>query len=67
MASVDHDPFAIGWLDRLDTPWPEGVPDPCRRRGWVAVATVSGLSSDDDHTLIVEQLREHKAGHHAET
>ena len=68
MASADHDPFAIGWLDLARHTLAGGAfPIRVVGAGVVAVATVSGLSSDDDHTLIVEQLREHKVGHHADT
>jgi uncharacterized protein (UPF0303 family) len=68
MASADDDPFAIGWLDPARHTLAGGAfPIRVVGAGVVAVATVSGLSSVDDHTLIIEQLREHKARHHADT
>ena len=53
-----RDPFTDGWLDAVRYTLAGGaVPIRVAGAGVVAVATVSGLSSQDDHALVVEGLR----------
>jgi uncharacterized protein (UPF0303 family) len=58
-AESSLDPAAIGWL-----PFPEyalaggSVPVRVAGVGVVAAVTASGLSSDDDHSIVVEGMRE---------
>lgn len=68
MAEGEHDPFAIGWLDPSRHTLAGGsFPVRVRAAGMVAAVTVSGLASEEDHTLIIEALRAHQARHHADT
>jgi uncharacterized protein (UPF0303 family) len=55
------DPRAIGWLDERYAIGPGGFPIRVRGVGVVAAASVSGLSAEDDHDLIVAGLREYLA------
>ena len=53
-----RDPFADGWLDAVRYTLAGGaVPIRVAGAGVVAVATVSGLASQDDHALVVDGLR----------
>lgn len=53
-----RDPFADGWLDPARYTLAGGaVPIRVAGAGVVAVATVSGLSSEEDHALVVDELR----------
>lgn len=62
LAAGEHDPFAIGWLDPGRHTLAGGsFPIRVRGAGMVAAVTVSGLTSEDDHRLIVEELRAHRA------
>lgn len=57
MASGDHDPFAIGWLDPARHTLAGGaVPIRVAGAGVVAVATVSGLTSEEDHALVIDAV-----------
>lgn len=51
-----RDPFADGWLP-CKHPAGGAVPIRVAGTGVVAVATVSGLASQDDHALVVDGLR----------
>ncbi|QHC60403.1 heme-binding protein [Rathayibacter sp. VKM Ac-2760] len=51
------DPASIGWLDHRYALTAGAVPIRVRGVGVVAVATASGLSSEENHDLIVEGLR----------
>jgi uncharacterized protein (UPF0303 family) len=55
---ADFDPFSIGWLDHRYAITPGAFPIRVKGVGVVAVATASGLSSEEDHDLIVEGIRE---------
>jgi uncharacterized protein (UPF0303 family) len=58
MEADRRDPFADGWLDPVTYTLAGGaVPIRVEGAGVVAVATVSGLSSQDDHALVVDALR----------
>lgn len=58
MEADGRDPFADGWLDPVRYTLAGGaVPIRVAGAGVVAVATVSGLSSDEDHALVVDELR----------
>jgi uncharacterized protein (UPF0303 family) len=58
MQADGRDPFADGWLDPVTYTLAGGaVPIRVSGAGVVAVATVSGLSSQDDHALVVDELR----------
>ncbi|MGK9149464.1 heme-binding protein [Plantibacter flavus] len=52
------DPSSIGWLDHRYAITPGAFPIRVKGVGVVAVATASGLSSEEDHDLIVEGIRE---------
>ncbi|MBF4632583.1 heme-binding protein [Clavibacter michiganensis subsp. phaseoli] len=51
------DPSSIGWLDHRYAVTAGAIPIRVRGVGVVAVATASGLSSVEDHDLIVEGIR----------
>lgn len=53
------DPSSIGWLDHRYAITSGAFPIRVRGVGVVAVATASGLSSQEDHDLIVEGIRAH--------
>jgi uncharacterized protein (UPF0303 family) len=53
------DPGSIGWLDHRYAITAGAFPIRVRGVGVVAVATASGLASQDDHDLIVEGIRAH--------
>ncbi|MBT2597566.1 heme-degrading domain-containing protein [Arthrobacter sp. ISL-72] len=56
----DFDPMQGGWLAPEDYTLAGGsFPVRVRNSGVVAVVTVSGLSSDDDHRLVVEAIRKY--------
>ncbi|GAA1056871.1 hypothetical protein GCM10017608_11130 [Agromyces luteolus] len=56
---MGFDPASIGWLPREQYVLGGGsVPIRVSGVGVVAVATVSGLASDEDHDLVTECLRE---------
>jgi uncharacterized protein (UPF0303 family) len=58
MEADGRDPFADGWLDPARYTLAGGaVPIRVAGAGVVAVATVSGLSSQEDHALVVDELR----------
>ena len=58
MEADGRDPFADGWLDPVTYTLAGGaVPIRVEGAGVVAVATVSGSSSQDDHALVVDALR----------
>jgi len=57
MAEAGVDPRAIGWLDSGYAVAGGSFPLRVRGTGVVAAATASGLSSQDDHDLVVEGLR----------
>lgn len=57
MAEAGVDPTAIGWLDSGYAVTGGSFPIRVKGTGVVAAATASGLSSQDDHDLIVEGLR----------
>jgi uncharacterized protein (UPF0303 family) len=58
-ASKDFDPTQGGWLAPEDYTLAGGsFPVRVRGAGVVAAVTVSGLSSDDDHQLVVDSIRE---------
>jgi len=58
MAAAGVDPFAVGWLDAARFTMAGGsFPIRVDGAGMVAAVTVSGLSSDDDHSLILDALR----------
>ena len=58
MEADGRDPFADGWLDPARYTLAGGaVPIRVAGAGVVAVATVSGLSSHEDHALVVDELR----------
>ncbi|MFE5836248.1 heme-degrading domain-containing protein [Arthrobacter sp. NPDC056493] len=57
-ASKDFDPTQGGWLAPEDYTLAGGsFPVRVRGAGVVAAVTVSGLSSDDDHQLVVDSIR----------
>ncbi|RKR18815.1 heme-degrading domain-containing protein [Arthrobacter oryzae] len=59
-ASKDYDPTQGGWLAPADYTLAGGsFPVRVRNAGVVAAVTASGLSSDDDHRLVVEAIRHH--------
>ncbi len=61
MEAEGRDPFAGGWLDPARYTMAGGsFPVRVTGAGLVAAVTVSGLSSDDDHTLILDALRAHR-------
>jgi uncharacterized protein (UPF0303 family) len=61
MAESGHDPFAGGWLDPARYTLAGGsFPVRVTSAGLVGAVTVSGLTSDDDHTLILDALRVHR-------
>jgi uncharacterized protein (UPF0303 family) len=63
MEADERDPFADGWLDPTRYTLAGGaVPIRVAGAGVVAVATVSGLSSQADHALVVDELRALNAG-----
>lgn len=53
------DPASIGWLDHRYAITAGAFPIRVKGVGVVAVATASGLSSQEDHDLIVEGIRAH--------
>lgn len=54
-----RDMFEAGWLDPADYAVAGGaVPVRVTGAGVVAVATVSGLASEDDHDLVVQAIRD---------
>lgn len=55
------DPASIGWLDHRYAITSGSFPIRVRGVGLVAVATASGLSSQEDHDLIVDGIRAHLA------
>ena len=62
MAADGRDPFAGGWLDPARYTMAGGsFPVRVTGAGLVAAVTVSGLASDEDHTLILDALRAHRA------
>ena len=62
MTAADHDPFVSGWLDSARYTLAGGsFPVRVTGAGMVAAITVSGLSSEEDHTLIVGALRDYRA------
>ncbi len=62
MAADGRDPFEGGWLDLARYTMAGGsFPVRVAGAGVVAVVTVSGLTSDEDHTLILDALRAHRA------
>jgi uncharacterized protein (UPF0303 family) len=63
MEADGRDPFADGWLDPSRYTLAGGaVPIRVAGAGVVAVATVSGLSSQEDHALVVDEVRALAAG-----
>ncbi|BCW69517.1 heme-degrading domain-containing protein [Arthrobacter sp. NicSoilB8] len=59
-ASKDYDPTQGGWLAPADYTLAGGsFPVRVRNAGVVAAVTASGLSSDDDHRLVVEAIRDY--------
>ncbi|MFF2243207.1 heme-binding protein [Arthrobacter sp. NPDC058130] len=59
-ASKDYDPTQGGWLAPADYTLAGGsYPVRVRNAGVVAAVTVSGLSSDDDHRLVIESIRDY--------
>jgi uncharacterized protein (UPF0303 family) len=61
LAAGERDPFVIGWLDPARYTLAGGsFPLRVRGAGMVAAITVSGLTSEEDHGLIVEELRAHR-------
>lgn len=62
-ATDDRDMFADGWLDPVKYTISGGaVPIRVKGVGVVAVATVSGLPSADDHDTVVQALKELSKG-----
>ena len=62
LGTADDDPFTNGWLDSTRYTLAGGsVPIRVLGAGVVAAVTVSGLSSEDDHALAVDALREHRS------
>lgn len=62
LGADDRDPFAIGWLDPARYTLAGGsFPVRVRGAGVVAAITVSGLTSEEDHGLIVEELQAYRA------
>lgn len=60
MQSWGVDPGALGWLDPREYALTGGAfPVRVSGVGVVAVITASGLSSDDDHELVVAGIRHH--------
>ena len=60
MEAEGRDPFAGGWLDPSRYTMAGGsFPVSVAGAGVVAAVTVSGLTSDEDHTLILDALRAH--------
>jgi uncharacterized protein (UPF0303 family) len=58
-AAKDFDPTQGGWLAPEDYTLAGGsFPVRVRGAGVLAAVTVSGLSSDDDHRLVVDSIRE---------
>jgi len=58
MDADGRDPFVDGWLDAARYTLDGGaVPIRVAGAGVVAVATVSGLTSEEDHALVVDALR----------
>ena len=63
MGPTEHDPFASGWLDPARYTLAGGsVPVRVSGAGVVAAVTVSGRSSEEDHALAAEALRERRSG-----
>ena len=59
LGTMDHDAFSNGWLDPNAYTLAGGsVPIRVSGAGVVAAITVSGLSSEEDHALAVDALRE---------
>ncbi|AXJ09802.1 heme-degrading domain-containing protein [Arthrobacter sp. PM3] len=59
-AAKNFDPTQGGWLAPADYTLAGGsFPVRVRNAGVVAAVTASGLSSDDDHRLVVEAIRRH--------
>jgi uncharacterized protein (UPF0303 family) len=59
-ASKDYDPTQGGWLAPADYTLAGGsFPVRVRNAGVVAAVTASGLSSDDDHRLVIEAIRDY--------
>lgn len=61
LGTAGVDPRAIGWLDDSYAVTGGSVPIRVRGAGVVAAMTASGLSSQEDHDLVVAALREHLA------
>lgn len=61
LSAAGVDPAAIGWLDSSYAVTGGSFPIRVRGVGVVAAATASGLSSEDDHNLIVDGIRAHLA------
>ena len=61
MSAAGVDPVAVGWLGADYAVTGGSFPVRVRGVGVVAAATASGLSSMDDHDLIVEGIRAHLA------
>ncbi|MEZ2392034.1 heme-degrading domain-containing protein [bacterium RCC_150] len=56
----DYDPTQGGWLAPEDYTLAGGsFPIRLRRTGVIGAVTVSGLTSDDDHQLVVDGLRDY--------
>jgi uncharacterized protein (UPF0303 family) len=61
LSAAGVDPAAVGWLGAEYAVTGGGFPIRVRGVGVVAAATASGLSSQQDHDLIVEGIRAHLA------
>ena len=62
IASRGGDPFAVGWLDPREYALAGGsFPVRVRGVGVVAAVTVSGMTSAEDHALVVEVIADHLA------
>jgi uncharacterized protein (UPF0303 family) len=61
LSAAGVDPAAVGWLGAEYAVTGGSFPIRVRGVGVVAAATASGLSSEEDHNLIVEGIRAHLA------
>lgn len=61
LSAAGVDPAAVGWLGAEYAVTGGSFPIRVRSVGVVAAVTASGLSSQEDHDLIVEGLRAHLA------
>jgi uncharacterized protein (UPF0303 family) len=61
LSAAGVDPAAVGWLGAEYAVTGGAFPIRVRGVGVVAAATASGLSSQQDHDLIVEGIRDHLA------